>query len=292
MDFLPGLDDLIPIFKENKTKFDQVYSATIITDANGFSSSNNNIEDENNSDEKDVSQNFDLSNPIINSYVTNSLLNCPDSVDSDKPFNYFPSKPHPTSIDYPNFEYSNESLNSLNDDNKNNLGNQHNFCLISTYHNKDFFKKLSSETLFFIFYYGDDDGSNPNYHLNFLQPTILKDPKDILLSKEPKEAINNEEASDEKANQNSETKNSLFDFDSYDNGSYIQYLSLKELYARKWRFNKKLNVWFQKIEPTDPISATVAKSDKLYKFFDFENDWSIKFKEIDLDVTTDEFETW
>ena len=131
--------------------------------------------------------------------------------------------------------------------------------------------------------------------MNFQQKqTILTNPKDILLSKESPSSANatvtitGNNVSTEQENFN-EPNSSLLDFNDYDNGSYIQYLALRELQARNWKFNKKLHVWFQRI---DNIDSTDIKGSNIYKFFDFEVDWSIKLKEIELDFNNDEFEKW
>ncbi|GMM34852.1 CCR4-NOT core subunit [Saccharomycopsis crataegensis] len=274
---LPGLSDLVPLFEQNKNKVDLFYQQEVLGERIEPSSES-------------------FNSAAIFKYISNSLINCPDSVDSEKPFNYFASKPHPTSIDYPVFEKNIDSLNNLQEGQQKQAGidNKNNFCLINGF-NKDLFKKLSIETLFYIFYYGDDNGSNPNYYLNFQQKqTILTNPKDILLSKESPSSANatvtitGNNVSTEQENFN-EPNSSLLDFNDYDNGSYIQYLALRELQARNWKFNKKLHVWFQRI---DNIDSTDIKGSNIYKFFDFEVDWSIKLKEIELDFNNDEFEKW
>ncbi|CCH45873.1 General negative regulator of transcription subunit 3 [Wickerhamomyces ciferrii] len=71
-------------------------------------------------------------NPVpfqkISKILETSLLNCPDSLDSDKPKNYIPNNPHPTSIYYPQ-----EPLAELN------------YSIIV--------KKLDESTLFYNFYF-------------------------------------------------------------------------------------------------------------------------------------------
>lgn len=179
----------------------------------------------------------------------NSLVNCPDSVDLEKPFGYFPLRPHPTSIDYPVFRKSVDSVEAKQD---------HNFCLVNHYNSKELFTKFGVETLFFIFYYGDDNGSDPNYYQKFSQPEIQR---------------NGNKAG----------------YGAYENGSYIQYLALKELHARGWRFNKRLHVWFQKLTPQE-IQELGQKSSSVCKFFDWEADWAIRLKEIELDFESEDFE--
>ncbi|CAK9436156.1 uncharacterized protein LODBEIA_P07140 [Lodderomyces beijingensis] len=71
----------------------------------------------------------------ISSMLEQSLLNCPDSFDAEKPRQYIPQNVHPSMIDYPQepmFE-----LNSLH-----------------------FMQKFDDDLLFYCFYYGEDDGMN------------------------------------------------------------------------------------------------------------------------------------
>ncbi|ODQ78745.1 hypothetical protein BABINDRAFT_23510, partial [Babjeviella inositovora NRRL Y-12698] len=67
----------------------------------------------------------------IKPVLENSLLNCPDSFDSEKPRLYKPSKPHPTPTNYPQ-----EPLVDLLS------GSQH-----------AIFRKIDESTLFYLFYY-------------------------------------------------------------------------------------------------------------------------------------------
>lgn len=75
-----------------------------------------------------------LNNPLpfsaISQMIENSLLNCPDSYDAEKPRQYNPVNIHPSSIDYPH-----EPMYELNS-----------FNLM---------KKLDNDTLFFCFYYSE-----------------------------------------------------------------------------------------------------------------------------------------
>lgn len=232
MAYLPGLDDLIPSFEQHKNEFDDLLHHKV--------------------EMTPVMQNVELQQ-----YISNSLINCPDAVDSEKPFSYYPSKPHPTSIDYPTFEYGIENNGDLkkdgvsagsNNNNNNGMNNQHNFCLVNAMNSDELFKKLSTETLFYIFYYGDDNGSNPNY-----QATSISMEKSHKLVKEDNQM------------------NSVFDFDNNDNGTYVQYCAFKELYSRKWKFHKTLFGWFKKLENT---------TKGVYQWFDTEVDWSVKSKEL------------
>lgn len=70
----------------------------------------------------------------ISNLLESSLLNCPDSFDSEKPRQYIPSTVHPSSIDYPQ-----EPMYELN--------------------SSHIMKKFDNDTLFFCFYYSDN--SNP-----------------------------------------------------------------------------------------------------------------------------------
>ena len=65
----------------------------------------------------------------ISNLLENSLLNCPDSYDSEKPRQYNPINVHPSLIDYPQ-----EPMYELN--------------------SGSYMKKFDNDTLFFCFYYG------------------------------------------------------------------------------------------------------------------------------------------
>ena len=79
-----------------------------------------------------------LSNPLpftmISPLLENSLLNCPDSFDSEKPRQYNPVNIHPSSIDYPQ-----EPMYELN-------------C-------SKIMRKFDNDTLFFCFYYSEGSDS-------------------------------------------------------------------------------------------------------------------------------------
>lgn len=78
-----------------------------------------------------------LNNPLpylmMNQMLENSLLNCPDSFDAEKPRQYQPTNMHPSSIDYPQ-----EPMYELNSSHT--------------------MSKFDNDTLFFCFYYSDDSG--------------------------------------------------------------------------------------------------------------------------------------
>lgn len=78
-----------------------------------------------------------LNNPLpylmMNQMLENSLLNCPDSFDAEKPRQYQPINVHPSSIDYPQ-----EPMYELNSSHT--------------------MSKFDNDTLFFCFYYSDDSG--------------------------------------------------------------------------------------------------------------------------------------
>lgn len=75
-----------------------------------------------------------LNNPLsfksISSLLQNSLYNCPDSFDAEKPRQYNPKTVHPSSIDYPQ-----EPMLELQ--------------------SKNIMKKFNDDTLFYCFYYSD-----------------------------------------------------------------------------------------------------------------------------------------
>lgn len=246
MSYLPGLQDLIPLYKENKTRLEDIQTLG---------------QPESHVDQQHFIDSYSVANEKVYKYIGDSLVNCPDSVDSEKPFKYSPSKPHPTPIDYPDFE---PALDNVNAEGKQKQDYHPNFCLINSYSNKEFFKKLAVESLFFIFYYGDDTGTNKSIHLNKQPNTSARDSKDLELAGE---------IAPEK----------ITEFSCYNNGTYIQYLALKELYARNWKFNRQLHVWFQPVEDGGK---------KVFRFFDFEIDWTIKLKLLELDLNSQEFESW
>ena len=76
---------------------------------------------------------------------------------------------------------------------------------------------------------------------------------------------------------------SLFFMFYYQQGTYEQYLAVKELKRRGWAYHTKYMTWFQHYE--DTRLAGTKENERTYLYFDYESGWCQRIKkDFDFDL--------